>query len=383
MRRAGLAIIAALAFGAAGWGANSLRGAAAAGARDGVWVGSQRVAVDAIEAAAVRLAGGRPRRLAAARRTAAGRAIERLWLQGEAAARGLPGGSGLEPLRGAVADALAGPAPVRDPRRFARAFASFHERWRSRTRCDVAYHDPYEDRCGNQAGAAAGTCRWMGEATLCAVSGRRRVRWLVVRESGVTSFRSRGRAVARAVAAYESARAERDKAARRAQAAADADRAAADAERAAADAERAAAAREERRAQERAERARDPNLSAPALAAARAACARQEADSDPFMFGFGMQDVVGGVEGLIAARDALSRGLRRSARDVFDRRKLAPLVRAVAGGNRELVRLGAADAAGDEAATARLLAGLDARMEPERTLARGLGLGDCLVRPAR
>ena len=372
MRRAGFAIIAALAFGVAGWGANSLRGAAAAGARDGVWVGSQRVSLDAIESAAARLAAGRPRRLAAARRTAAGRAIERLWLRGEADARGLESGSGLEPLRGAVADALAGPAPVRDPRRFARAFEAFHERWRARTRCDVAYHDPYEDRCGNMAGSAAGTCRWLGEATLCAVAGSRRARWLVVRESGVDRFRSRGRALARAVAAYASARADRDAAARAARRA-----------QAAADAERAVAADKERLARERAERARDPNLSEPALAAARAACARQEADSDPFMFGFGMQDVVGGVEGLIAARDALVRGLERSGRDGFDRRRLAPLVRAVAAGNRELARLGAADANGDEAATARLLAGLDARMEPERALARRLDLGDCLVRPAR
>lgn len=379
MRRARFAIIAVLAFGVAGWGASSLRGAAAAGARDGVWVGSQRVSLDAIEAAAAQLAAGRPRRLAAARRTAAGRAIERLWLQGEADALRLASGSGLEPLRGAVADALAGRAPVRDPRRFARAFEAFHERWRARTRCDDAYHDPYEDRCGNMAGSAAGTCRWLGEATLCAVAGSRRARWLVVRESGVDRFRSRGRAVARAVAAYASARADRDVAARAARRAQDAARRA----QAAADAERAAAARKERLARERVERARDPNLSEPALAAARAACARQKADSDPFMFGFGMQDVVGGVEGLIAARDALVRGLGRSARDGFDRRRLAPLVRAVAAGNRELARLGAADAAGDEAAAARLLAGLDARMEPERALARRLDLGDCLVRPAR
>jgi hypothetical protein len=378
VRRAATALIAALALGVAGWGATTRGGASAAG--DGVTVGSARVSLEAIEAEAARLAGGRPRRLAAARRAAADRAIERLWLDGEAAARGLRPGADLVLLRGAVADALAGRGPERSARRFARAFDAFHERWRSRTRCAGAYHDPYEDRCGNRAGAAAGTCRWMGEATLCSLSGDRRARWLVVQDAArVRRVRSRARAVALAIEIYSSARAARAEAARRARRA-----------RAAADAERAAAALAERRARERAARSseraarmRDPHLSEPALAGARAACERQVADSDPYMFGFGMQDVVGGAEGLIAARAALARGLMGAAQDGVDRRKLRPLVLAVAAGNRELARLAAADAADDHAAAARVLASLDARTAPERALARRLELGDCLVRPAR
>ena len=96
-----------------------------------------------------------------------------------------------------------------------------------------------------------------------------------------------------------------------------------------------------------------------------------------------MQDVVGGAEGLIVARTALARRLARAARDELDPRKLRPLVRAVAAGSRELARVAAAEAAGDRAAVAGLLARLDERTEPERALARRLNLGDCLVRPAR
>ena len=54
-----------------------------------VTVGSVRVAATELEAAAARSAGARPARLAGARMAAANRAIERLWLEGEAAARGL------------------------------------------------------------------------------------------------------------------------------------------------------------------------------------------------------------------------------------------------------------------------------------------------------
>src|SRR5215207_9883394 len=120
---------------------------------------------------------------------------------------------------------------------------------------------------------------------------------------------------------------------------------AADSRRAAA--ARAAAARRESAARERAARMRDRRLSEPALAAAREACELQAAASEPYMFGFGMQDVIGGAEGLIIARAALARRLERSARDAYDRRKLRPLVRAVAAGNRALARLAAAEAAGD------------------------------------
>ena len=267
MRRAGFVLIAVLALGLAGWGATTHGVSAADGG--GVTVGSVGVAPAAIEAAALRLAGGRPRRLPAARRSAADRAIERLWLQGEAAAGGLEPARELPLLRGDVADALAGARPGRDPRRFARAFQEFHERWRSRTRCERTYHDPYTDRCGNRAGSAAGTCRWMGEATLCAASGGScalagRARALARRAAAL-----RARAVALALTLYRSARAVRQEASvheRRA--------------RAAAVAERAAVARAETRARERAARLGNPNLSEPALAAARAACARQVADSD-------------------------------------------------------------------------------------------------------
>jgi len=242
----------------------------------------------------------------------------------------------------------------------------------------------------------------MGEATLCALSGDRRARWLVVQDrataranrraakglprrlasrlrhapiaagSMVVRQRSHAGAAAIALAVYESARAVREQASRRARLA-----------RAAAVAARAAAARSEARASERAARARDPRLSDRAVSSARAACARQVADSDPYLFGFGMQDVVGAAEGLIAARAELARRLVGSAQDVFDRRKLQPLVRAVADGNRELARLARADGGGDHAAAVRIVARFDARTESERTLARRLDLGECLVRPAR
>ena len=101
------------------------------------------------------------------------------------------------------------------------------------------------------------------------------------------------------------------------------------------------------------------------------------------MFAFGLQDVLGGAEGVFAARSALARRLTGSAKDKFDRRKLRPLVRAIGEGNRELARLAAAEAAGDDEAVTGIVARLDARTDPERALARGLDLGDCLVRSAR
>ena len=68
MRRFAFAVIAVIVAGVAGWDARPLRGAAPAGAGEGVTVGSQRVAPAAIEAAAARIAGHRSRRLPAARR---------------------------------------------------------------------------------------------------------------------------------------------------------------------------------------------------------------------------------------------------------------------------------------------------------------------------
>jgi hypothetical protein len=126
---------------------------------------------------------------------------------------------------------------------------------------------------------------------------------------------------------------------------------------------------------------RDPRLAEPALSVGRAACARQVTDSDPYVFGFGMQDLVGATEGLMAARAALSRRLTRAAHDAIDRRKLQPLLRAVSEGNRELAMLGAAEPGGDHATG--LMARFAAHTEREQTLARRLDLGGCLVRPAR
>ena len=214
----------------------------------------------------------------------------------------------------------------------------------------------------------------MGEATLCSLRAARRARWLVIRDAGakVVRVRSRAAAVALAVSAYAPVRAAR---ARTSRIALRADAAAA--------AELSAAAAREARERARELRRRDPRLSEPALAAARAACRRQVADSDPYMFAFGLQDVLGGAEGVFAARSALARRLAGSAQDTFDRRKLRPLVGAIGKGNRELARLAAAAAAGDDEAVTAIVARLDARTEPERALARGLDLGDCLVRPAR
>jgi hypothetical protein len=390
--RAVVLLIAALSLAVAGW--TALRGGGSvAPSRDApVTVGSVRVAAGELEAAAARSAGARPGRLAAARRAAADRTIERLWLEGEAAARGLRSAAELGVLRAQVADALVGGRPP-DAARMAAAFDAFHERWRARTRCLAAYRDAYEDRCGDGAGAAAGTCRWMGEATVCALRGGGRRAWLVVRDApsaratraaaarvprrlasrlrgargDAMRFRSRANALAVARAVYVVARTTRA-------------RAAAAAKRAAA--ARAQAAQRARLARARQERAHDPRLTGKALASAQDACRRQLRDSDPYMFGFGMQDVAGQAQGLIAARATLTRRLPASAADAVDRRKLRPLIEAVAAGNHELVRLVAADQTGDLATVATHVARFDARTEPERAISRRLGLGDCLARPA-
>lgn len=354
---------------AAGWITVQAHGAAGPDAGSPVLVGTVKIPARGLEAAAAKVARRHPARLAAARQAAADRAIERAWLEGEAARRGLEPPDDLEALRGAVADAVAG--SDRPPRtaRLAAAFEDFHARWRAVTSCLPAYQDPYEDRCGNVAPAATGTCHWMGEATLCALDGKR---WLVLRDARRTgSFRSHARALRAVRSAYLEARATRaaDVAARR--------RAAekANAEREAAD--RKAAARVALAA-----RRHDPRLTGAALSAARSACARQVADSDPYMFGFGMQDTVGYAEGLIGVRAAFIRRAGRAAGDSVNRDKLAPLLAAVRAGNAALTRLAAADVSGDTAAVAAGVARFDARTEPERAISRRLGLGDCLARPA-
>jgi hypothetical protein len=145
---------------------------------------------------------------------------------------------------------------------------------------------------------------------------------------------------------------------------------------------RARAARRARLARQRQERARDPRLAGPPLAAAQDACRRQLRDSDPYLFGFGMQDVAGQAHGLIAARAALGRGLLAAAADAIDHRKLQPLVDAIAAGNHELDRLAASGPSSDPATVAAQTARFAKHVERERALSRRLGLGDCLARPA-
>ena len=371
--RAVVSLVAALSLAVAAWAAMRGGGTAAPSLDSPVTVGSVRVAANALEAAAVRSAGSRPGRLAGARRAAANRAIERLWLEGEAAARGIRPAAAIGVLRARVADALVGSKPAPDAARLATVFDAFHARWRGRTRCLAAYRDAYEDRCADGAGAAAGTCRWMGEATVCAVRGGRRTAWVVVRRarSGRPArLRSRAKALAVARADYVVARATRARAAAATRAAAKR-----------AEATRAQTAERARLARERQKRARNPRLTGEALAAAQDACELQLHDSDPYMFGFGMQDVIGQAQGLLAARAALAR--RLPAGDAVDRRKLRPLIEAVAAGDDELVRLASARQTSDLATIARRTARFDARTEPERAISRRLGLGDCLARPAR
>jgi hypothetical protein len=390
--RAVLVLIAAVCLVTAAWTARA-RGSSAPDADEPVVVGEARVRAADLEAAAERT---RPDRIAAARRAAADRAIERLWLAGEAAARGLRPAADLSALRAQVADTLAGPRPLPGAVRFAAAFDRFHERWRARTRCLPAYRDPYGDRCGDVAPAAAGACRWMGEATVCTLAPGARRRWLVVApRAQAVRLRTRADALAVARVSYARARAARDPAAevaerdrrmRERQAAAE--RAAAERDRRArereAAEERAAAERLEaaaRAADEREARRREPRLTGPALAGARVACARQARESDPYLFGFGLQDVVGQAEGLVAVRAALAERLVAAARDDVDRDKLRPRLAAIRDGSGQLVRI--ARAAGDQAAVDAFVARFDARTGPERASARRLGLGDCLVRPAR
>jgi hypothetical protein len=193
--RAGVLLIAALSLAVASWIAVGAGGSVTPDRDMPVTVGSVQVPAGQLEAAAVRLARAHPRRLAAARKAVAARAIERIWLQGEATARGLRPAAQLGAPRAEVADALVGRGRVPGAAQLADAFDSFHERWRARTRCLADYREPYEDRCGDGLGAAAGTCRWMGEATVCGLHGRVRRRWLVV--PGSRSVRAARAAAAR------------------------------------------------------------------------------------------------------------------------------------------------------------------------------------------
>ena len=384
-------LIAALCLATATWAMAHGRGPAAPDAAEPIVVGDARVDAADLEAAAERTAAGHPGRRAAARRAAADRAIERLWLAGEASARGLRPPADLPALRAHIADALAGPRPLPAPAGFAAAFDHFHERWRARTRCLPEYRDPYEDRCGDAAGAAAGSCRWMGEATLCALQPGARRRWLVAipgasgrafrgaasgvprrlaarmrdARTNVLRLRSRAGAIVAARALYAAARSARERGAAKARAAA------------------RAAAERARVAREREARQEDPRLPGPVLAPMRDACTGQLRESEPYLFGFGMQDVIGQAEGLIAARTTFAERLAASAEDTIDRERIRPLLDAVGDGSRELARMARADAAGDHAAVSAIVARFDERTEQERALSRRLGLGDCLARPAR
>ena len=304
-------------------------------------------------------------------------AIELAWLEGEAAARGLRPAARLEDLRGQIADAVVGNDPAPTGRELWAAFGAFHARWRERTRCLPALRDPYADRCGDvPPGQPVAACRWLGDATVCPLRGRR---WLVIRGRTRAKVRSRAAALTRARARYVAARARRDRAAAVARRAADAQRRAR--ERAA-----AAQAKADRRAQvlrERRKRARDPRLAGTLLATARAACQVQVSESEPYLFAFGMQDVVGQVDGLLGARATLAQQLRSAAAGKIERRKLRPLLDALAEGDRVLAGIATAQVARDRAAVAARVARLDQHTESERAASRRLGLGDCLVRPAQ
>ena len=310
MRRAGSVFIAALAIGLGRLGRDDARRGLRGGRRRGCDGRLGACCRAAIEAAAARLAGGRPRRLPAARRAAADRAIERLWLEGEAAARGLEPLRGLTLLRGEVADALAGPrprtgsAPLRAgvpglPRALAVADA---------LRAGVSrpvrgpLREPGRGRRGDLPVDGRGD----------AVRGRRRgrARWLVVRDAA--SARSRVVADAGSPARapwrsrwrlYGPARGR----VRRAAGARDGAESRARARRVHAGRAAAAARGGAARVSGRRDWATRACRSRPWPRRARRARARSR-DSDPYMFGFGMQDVVGGAEGLIVARTALARG---------------------------------------------------------------------------
>ena len=126
---------------------------------------------------------------------------------------------------------------------------------------------------------------------------------------------------------------------------------------------------------------RDPRLAGPVLAAARDAGKRRWASRDPYLFGFGMQDVIGQAEGLSPSAPRSPADRRGRARR-HHRDKLRPLL-----APRSTLRAARSRAwhAPMLPTTARrwsaLVARFDARTEQERAISRRLGLGDCLARP--
>ena len=225
------------------------RGTVAPSPGAAVTVGSVRVPATELEAAAARSAGARPGRLAGARKAAANRAIERLWLKGEAAARRLRPAANLGVLRAQVADALVGDQPPADAARLAAGFDAYHERWRARTRCLRPTVTP--PRIAAETARAPRPARAIGwERRRCARQGRRppclarRPRSTIRARRDVVRFRSRAKALAVAAAVYAVARAPRARVVAAARAAA---------ERAAA--ARAQAAQRARLARERRQRA--------------------------------------------------------------------------------------------------------------------------------
>jgi hypothetical protein len=268
-------------------------------------------------------------RLAAAPPAVMEQRVQAAWLRDEARGLGLPAGPD---LRMRVADALAGVTGRGIPG----AFNRFHERHRAATRCLPAATDPYADRCIDQPPAPAGSCRWMGEATLCRVQAGGGRTWLVVRRSGGSRrFGRHRRAIAEGRRIYLRAREGRERVVREALAERSRLRAAAERRH------RLAQAQAARRRVLQARRARlaDPRLSAASLAPARRACVLFGRDAELYAFGIGTQDPAGQANGLLAARAALERRLGRAAADRVDRRKLAPLLRALRGGDAQLRRL--------------------------------------------
>jgi hypothetical protein len=223
----------------------------------------------------------------------------------------LGGRERLRDLRAAVADQLA--LGVRDAQRFAWIFDSFHLRWRERTACVPEFHDPVMDRCANHGPSSAGTCRWMGELTLCRVNAARPT-WLLLGPGGDRrKARSLAAAARLAFAAYRDARDERAAAAREA-----ADEAARVA--------RAAAIEAGQEAATRALRARmaSPKLAPAALDGLQSACRRYRRDVELYQFG-AMQDPEGWAYGVSSARKRFAAALRAAPLDSIDRGKAQAL----------------------------------------------------------
>ena len=286
--------------------------------------------------------------------------IEERWLRGEAAERSLDV-HGLAParLRGAVGDAIGGGA--RDARALLAAFDAFHARWRARTTCDAAARAPYADRCSNHPPSQEG-CRWLGEASVCAAGTAERRTWLTTQMQAGKILRrdkapTRVAAADRALVLLRAAR-ERRAAATAAQ-------------------RRAEAARLQR------ERRALAHVSLPTFTRAQTACAKYRKDVDPYLFGAGMQDPRGQVEGLRAARRAAARELATAAYDDLDRRKLAPLLARLRSGDQLLAKADRVAAAGNFPAAQRVLARYMAGTKGDAALADRLGLTGCLTAKPR